>query len=62
MKYLGRSGVLDSVLVLQELQAMLGHIRKEMRDPDVKRRGLARLAEMTGRAQIAKATMQAVRF
>lgn len=53
MKYLGRSGVLDSGPVLQELQAMLGHIRKEMRDPDVKRRGLARLAEMTG-AQIAK--------
>ena len=53
MKYLGRSGVLDSGPVLQELQTMLGHIRKEMRDPDVKRRGLARLSEMTG-AQIAK--------
>ena len=53
MKYLGRSGVLDSGPVLQELQTMLGYIRKEMRDPDVKRRGFARLAEMTG-AQIAK--------
>lgn len=53
MKYLGRSGVLDSGPVLQEQQAMLGYIRKEMRDPDVKRRGLARLTEMTGE-QIAK--------
>ena len=47
--------------MLQELQTMLGYIRKEMRDPDVKRRGFARLAEMTG-AQIAKLPGEAVRF
>lgn len=53
MKYLGRSGLIEQGPALQEFKAMLGHVKKEMRDPKVQRRGLARLTEMTGE-QIAK--------
>ena len=52
--------MLDWGPCFRELQSMLGYIRKEMRDPDVKRRGFARLADMTG-AQIAKLRREAVK-